>query len=52
MALKIPIIPGTTASARMDEAQKAFAAQPARTRSLNEMRKGGKVKKLVKRRKK
>lgn len=45
-------IPGETASRRMAEMQRDFRAQPARTRSLNEMKQGGKVtlKSKVKRR--
>lgn len=38
-----PPIPGETASNRMAQMQRQFRAQPARTRSLNEMNKGGKV---------
>jgi len=42
-SLGVPLRPTGTASGRANEAMEAFQNAPARSRSLNEMKKGGKV---------
>lgn len=41
--MRYPPVPGETASRRMADVGREFRARPAANRSLNEMKKGGKV---------
>lgn len=41
--LREPVVAGETASHRVAEGQRDFRARPAANRSINEMKRGGKV---------